>query len=140
MRAKPVNPTKRKLVRPSSCVTVEVSEPTGSARTRKKEREKGRGAGRNYTEPPKPSSCASGRWSSRPRRVSNVDIAGERERGSGRENSWPGCHGHRPHSSRHDECVNSQGGGTMVIPMEDWLCTAVTLCRPIRDANLLVAG
>lgn len=42
--------------------------------------------------------------------VSNVDIARERERGSGRENSWPGCHGHRPHSSRHDECVNSQGG------------------------------
>lgn len=139
MRAKPVNPTKRKLVRPSSCVTVEVSEPTNE-KERKKEREIVKGRERKGTIPNHRNRPRVQVVGGRRGRASNVDIVGERERGSGRENSWPGCHGHRPHSSRHDECVNSQGGGTMVIPMEDWLCTVVTLCRPIRDANLLVAG
>lgn len=50
MRAKPVNPTKRKLVRPSSCVTVEVSEPTNE-KERKKEREIVKGGERKGTIP-----------------------------------------------------------------------------------------
>ena len=91
------------------CVTVERLVNPAHERTGKKEREEER----NYTEPPKPSVLVCERASKRAvveANVSNVDIARERERGSGRENSWLGCHGHRPHSSRHDECVNSQGG------------------------------
>lgn len=107
--------SKRKLVRPSSCVTMaEVSEP--AART------KGKGKKKRRAIPPKPSSSCRKKWSVAASNV--VDI--ERERKREQLAGLPRAPASFLASRR--VCKLPRGRRTMVIPMEDWPCT---LCRPL---------